>query len=82
MRPDAVEGFFPEDLEGTDDLGAGLAGDLLVGLEMDAVLAKLLGGDQLRRFDVMLAELTDTGQISLLGARAERLEREIIGKGI
>ena len=82
VRPDAVEGFFPEKLEGANDLGAGLAGDPLVGLEMDAVLAKLLGGDQLRRFDVMLAELTDTGQISLLGARAERLEREIIGKGI
>ena len=28
MGPDALEGFFPEKLEGTDGLGAGLAGDL------------------------------------------------------
>ena len=80
--PDALEGFLPEELEGADDLGAGLAGDLLVGLEMDAILAELLGGNQFRRPDIMLTELTDTGQISLLGARAERQEREIIGKGI
>jgi len=47
VGPDALEGFFPEELEGANDLGAGLAGDLLVRLEMDAILAELLGGDQL-----------------------------------
>ena len=82
MGPDAVEGLFPEELEGANDLRAGLAGDLLVGLEMDAILAELLGGDQLRRFAVMLTELTDTGQISFLGARTQRQERQVIGKGI
>jgi len=82
IGPDAVEGFFPEELEGANDLGAGLAGDPFVGLEMDAILAELLGGDQLRRPDIMLAELTDTGQISLLGARTEWQEREVIGEGI
>jgi hypothetical protein len=77
-----LEGFFPEELEGANDLGAGLAGDLLVRLEMDAILAKLLGGDQLGRFDVMLTELTNTGQISFFGARAERQKRQVVGKGI
>ena len=34
-------------VDGADGLGAGLACDLLVGLEMNAILAELLGGDQL-----------------------------------
>ncbi len=82
VGPNALEGFFPEELESANDLGAGLAGDLLVGLEMDAILAELLGGDQLRRFDVMLTELTDTGQISFAGAETQRQERQVVGKGI
>ena len=82
VGPDAVEGFFPEELEGANDLGAGLAGDLLVGLEMDAILAELLGGDQFGRPDIMLTELPDAGQISFLGARTQRQERQIIGEGI
>jgi len=82
VGPDALEGFFPEELEGANDLGAGLAGDPLVRFEMDAILAELLGGDQFGRLDVMLTELTDTGQISFFGARTERQEREVIGKGI
>jgi len=82
VGPDALEGFFPEELEGANHLGAGLAGDLLVGLEMNAILAELLGGDQLRRFDVMLTELTDTGEISLTGAETQRQERQVVGKGI
>jgi hypothetical protein len=77
-----LEGFFPEELEGANDLGAGLAGDLLVRLEMDAILAELLGGDQLRRLDVILTELADASQISFARARAQRQEGEVIGKGI
>jgi len=53
-----------------------------VRLEVDAILPELLGGDPLRRPDIMLTELTNTGQISLFGARAERQERQVIGKGI
>ena len=82
VGPDAFEGFFPEELKGTNDLGAGLAGDPLVRFEMNAILAELLGGDQFGRLGVMLTELTDTGQISSSGAGAERQEREVIGKGI
>jgi len=80
MRPDALEGFFPEKLEGADDLGAGLAGDFLFGLEMDAILAELLGGDQVWGFGVELAKLAETGVISLLGAGLDGQEFKIIGE--
>jgi hypothetical protein len=82
VGPVAVEGFFPEELERANDLGAGLAGDPLVRFEMNAILAELLGGDQFGRLGVMLTELTDTGQISAAGAGAERQEREVIGEEI
>ena len=45
VRPGAFESFFPEEFEGADDLGAGLACDFLDGLEVNAVLAELFGGD-------------------------------------
>ena len=82
VGPDAFEGLLPEELEGANDLGAGLAGDLLVGFEVDAILAELLGGDQLGRFGVILAELADAGEISFAGALTQRQEREVIGKRI
>lgn len=47
VGPDAFESFLPEDFEGADGLGGSLAGNLLNRLEMDAILADLLGGDQL-----------------------------------
>jgi hypothetical protein len=42
VRPLALEGFFPEELECADELGGSLAGDFLDRLEMDAVLADRL----------------------------------------
>ena len=80
--PDAFEGLFPEELEGADDLGGGLAGDFLFGLEMDAVLAELLGGDQIGRFGVELTELAEAGEVGLFGAGADGQELEVIGEGI
>jgi hypothetical protein len=80
MRPDAFERLFPEQLDGTDGLGAGLAGDLLVALEMDAILANLLGRDQLGRFVVELTELADAGVVGLLGAGADGQKFEIVGE--
>jgi hypothetical protein len=79
-RPDAFEGFFPEDLEGADGLGAGLAGDFLFGLEMDAILAELLGADQVWGFGVELAELAEAGVVSRFGASADGQEFEVIGE--
>jgi hypothetical protein len=63
-------------------LGAGLAGDPLVQFEGDAILTEFPGGNQFGRLDVMLTELTDTGQLSFFSARAERQERQVIDKGI
>ena len=79
-RPDTLEGFLPEKFEGADDLGGGLAGDLLDRLEMDAVLAELLGGDQVGGFGMELGELPQTGEIGLPGARGEGEKSEVIGE--
>jgi hypothetical protein len=78
--PGALEGFFPEELEGADDLGGGLAGDLLDRLEMDAVLAELLGGDEVGRFAAELGELAETGEIGLFGARGDGQEGQVVGE--
>ena len=79
--PDAFECFFPEELEGADDLGGSLAGDFFDGLEVDAVLAELLGRDLLGRLGIELGELAQAGVISLSGARTQGLKRQIISEG-
>ena len=79
-RPDAFEGFLPEKFEGADDLGGGLAGDLLDRLEMDAVLAELLGGDQVGGFGMELGELAQAGEVSLTGARGDGQEGQVVGE--
>ena len=81
VRPRAMESFFPEELDGADGLGAGLAGDLFFALEEDEVLAEFLGGDVLGGFGEVLGELADTGPVGLLGALADRQELEVIGEG-
>jgi len=81
VRPRALESLFPKQLEGADGLGAGLSGDLLVGLQMDAILAKVFGGEQLRRATVKLTDLADAGVIGLLGARADGQKLQVIGEG-
>ena len=80
MRPGTFEGFFPEQLDGADGLGAGLAGDVLVALEIDAVLTDVLGREQVGRFAVELTELADAGVVSLFGTRADGQEFEIVGE--
>jgi len=79
--PGALEGFFPEQFDGADGLGAGLAGYLFVLLEMDAVLAEVFGREQVRGLVVMLAELADTGVVGRFGARADRQELEVVSEG-
>jgi len=82
VGPDAFEGLLPEELEGADDLGGSLAGDFLFGLEMDAVLAELLGRNQVGRFGVELTELAEAGKVGLFGAGADGQELEVVGEGI
>jgi hypothetical protein len=80
VGPGAFEGFLPEDLESADDLGGGLAGDLFVGFEMDAILSELFGGDEVRGFAVELAQLSQAGKVGLFGAGADGQELEVIGE--
>ena len=82
LGPGAVEGFFPEQFDGADGLRAGLAGDLLVGLEMDAILADLFGAKQLGGFGVKLTELADARVIGLFGAGADGQELQVVGEGV
>lgn len=81
VGPDALEGFLPEDFDAADGLGGSLAGNFFNRLEMDAILADLLGGDQLGRFTVEFAELADAGVIGVFGARTDGQEFKIIGEG-
>jgi hypothetical protein len=79
--PAAAQGFFPEELDGADGLGGGLAGDLFLALEEDEVLAELFGGDLLGGFGEVLGELADAGPVGRLGGVADRQEPEVIGEG-
>jgi hypothetical protein len=82
VRPDTVEGFFPEELEGADDLGGGLTGQVPFRFEVEAVLAELLGGDQVGGFAAVFAQLADAGVVSLFGAGADGQEGQVIGEAI
>lgn len=82
MGPEALKGFFPEELEGTDGLGGGLAGDLFFGLEEEAVLAELFGGDQVGGFGEVLADVVDGGVIGLFGAGADGQQSQVLGEGV
>ena len=81
-RPEAVKGFFPEELEGADDLGGGLAGHLFFGLEVEAVVAELLGADQVGGFGEVLADVVDGGVVGLFGAEADGQESQVLGEQI
>ena len=59
-----------------------MAGDFLDALEMDEILAQLLGADQVGSGVEMPGPLADTGQVSLLGARGNGQKVQILGKGI
>lgn len=81
VRPLPFESFLPEEFDGADGLGAGLAGGLLDGFEMNAVLADLFWGEQVGGAIVKLADLAQAGVIGLFGAWADGQELEIIGEG-
>jgi hypothetical protein len=52
-----------------------------VGFEVDAILADVLGAEQIGGFAVELAQLADTSVIGLFGAGADGQELEVIGEG-
>jgi hypothetical protein len=80
VRPGAAQGLFPENLDRADGLGAGLAGHLLVFLEVDAILAEVFGAEQIGGFTVELAQLAQACVISLLSAWTDGQQLEIIGE--
>jgi hypothetical protein len=80
-RPIPPQALFPKKLNRAEGLRRCLAGDLLDALEVDEILAQLLGRDEVWRGVEMLGPLADTGQISLLGARGDGHELEILGEG-
>jgi len=80
-RPNPPQGFLPKEFDGAKSLGGSLAGDFLDALEMDEVLAQLLGGDQVWSGLEIFGPLANAGEVSLLGARSNRQELQIIGKG-
>ena len=81
VGPRTVESFLPEELDGANGLGAGLAGDFLVGLEVNAVLANVFGGEQVGGLVVELADLAKAGEIGLFGAQTNGQELEVVGEG-
>ena len=80
-RPNPPQAFLPEKFDRAQGLGGSLAGDFLDALEMDEVLAQLLGADELRRSVEMFGPLANTGEVGLLGARGNRQEFQILSKG-
>jgi hypothetical protein len=80
--PGTLEGFLPKEFDRAERLGGALAGELFDGLEVEEVLAELLGTELLGRTLKMFAELADTGPVSLLGARLEREEAEVVGEAV
>lgn len=81
VRPGTVESFLPEELDGANGLGAGLPGDLLVRLEVNAVLADVLWSKEIGRLIVELADLAETGEIGLLGAGTDGQELKVVAEG-
>jgi len=80
--PGTLEGFLPEELDGAEGLGGGLAGKTALGLEVEEVLAEFLGRDEVRRFGVVLAELAEAGPVTFLGAGQEGQETQVVGEAI
>ena len=77
-----MEGLFPEDFDGAQGLGRGLAGDLLPGLEVKEVLAKFLGGDEFGGFVEVIAEFADAVPVAQDGAFAQGQETQVVVEAI
>ena len=80
VRPLPVEGFIPKEFDRADGLGGGLAGDFLDRFEVDEVLAELFGGEEVGCLAVMVADLDQTSEVSLLGAFGQGQERQVISE--
>ena len=81
MGPGAMEGDLPEDFDGTEGLVDGGIGELFDGLEVNEVRLDLLEGEKIGRGVEVLTELTDAGEVGILGAGKKSGEDEILLEG-
>jgi hypothetical protein len=77
-----LEGFLPEELDGAQGLSGALAGEPPLGLEVDEVLAEVLAADLVGGTLKMIGQLADAGPVTLLAARLERQQGQIIGETV
>jgi hypothetical protein len=80
-RPDSPQGFLPEQFDRAQGLSGSLAGDFLDALEVNEILAQLLGRDEVWSGVEVFGPVADTGEISLLGSRGDGHELEILSEG-
>ena len=78
--PGTAKGLLPEHLEGADGLSGGGTTEATLGLEVEEVLAQLLGHDLLGGFVEVLCELADAGEVGLLGAGQEGEQAQVVGE--
>lgn len=69
MRPLPSKSQLPEDFDGAEGLVGGGVSELFDRLEVNEVSLNLLEGEEIGGAVEVFAELTDTSQIRLLGAR-------------
>jgi len=81
-RPGALEGLFPEQLDGAEGLRGGGTGETTLGLEVDEVLTQVLGLKPIRGATEVLGQLAQTGPVGALAAGLEGQEREVVGEAL
>ena len=69
VRPLTTKSQLPEDFDGAEGLVGGGVSELFDRLEVNEVSLNLLEGEEIGSAVEVFAELTDTSQIGLLGAR-------------
>ncbi len=79
-RPTALEGLLPEELDGAQSLGGALAGEAALALQVDEVLAEVLGAELVGGAVEVLGELAQAGPVALLAAGLEGQQGQVIGE--
>ena len=80
--PNALERFLPEEFDRAQSLGGSLAGKAPLGLEINEILAELLGADPVGRAVKVFGQVAHTGPVTLLAAGLERQEGQILGEAV
>lgn len=78
VRPRPPQSQLPEDFDGAEGLVDGGISELFDRLEVNEVGLNLLEGEEIGSAVEVFAELADTSQVGLLGARQESGEGEVL----